>query len=245
MKAYKKLLVFAMAMVMLVSTTSVFAANSAETEMELQAQETFNAAPVELRQAILADSELSVAATYAYMDLEAAPATLKEDILNARTKIIHSQGWTVNGSCYIKHADGTIENLPEFSYLFPGWDIPSWDNSSISLMSQSPSTSVQPMGTMQVDDYYNYTIPKYSDSVTTKLMARVRANTYEFLMVKVLSLVPSTCNIGISHNGISDGWKPRVPAGDEFHVYPVEGTYYDIRVSTYDTSGNGNFRIYH
>ena len=41
----------------------------------------------------------------------------------AREKAIYgSQAWTVNGAAAIQHSDGTVEPVPEFSALYPGWD---------------------------------------------------------------------------------------------------------------------------
>ena len=61
----------------------------------------------------------------AYMDLDSAPYVLQQDILDARAEIIFEQSWTVDGAVSIINLDdGTEETLPEFSELFPGWDIP-------------------------------------------------------------------------------------------------------------------------
>lgn len=65
------------------------------------------------------------ASTYAYMSLDTATAELEEKILEARSEIIYHQSWTVDGQARLVHADGTIEELPEFYDLFPSdWDIP-------------------------------------------------------------------------------------------------------------------------
>lgn len=62
----------------------------------------------------------------AYMDLDSAPYALQQDILKARQQIIYGeQPWTVDGAVFIIHGDGTVETLPEFSELYPGWDVPS------------------------------------------------------------------------------------------------------------------------
>ena len=43
----------------------------------------------------------------------------------AREKAIYgSQAWTVNGAAAIQHSDGTVEPVPEFSALYPGWTVP-------------------------------------------------------------------------------------------------------------------------
>ena len=63
---------------------------------------------------------------YAHMSLEGASPELAEKILDSRWELVYGhQAWTVNGAVSIRHEDGTIEQLPEFSELFPGWDLPS------------------------------------------------------------------------------------------------------------------------
>lgn len=61
----------------------------------------------------------------AYCDINSVPTVWQDDVLEARNEIIHSTSWTVNGAASILHSDGTVESLPEFSDLFPGWDVPS------------------------------------------------------------------------------------------------------------------------
>lgn len=60
----------------------------------------------------------------AYYDLDAAPEEWKEAILDARNSVIYSTSWTIDGQVSYERPDGTIEKLPEFSELFPGWDVP-------------------------------------------------------------------------------------------------------------------------
>lgn len=60
----------------------------------------------------------------AYCDVDEAPNNWRNEILKARDSIIHSSSWTVDGQCAILHEDGTIEDLPEFSDLFPEWEVP-------------------------------------------------------------------------------------------------------------------------
>lgn len=59
----------------------------------------------------------------AYMDLDGASPELRESILKARAQIIYTKSWTVDGAVSVIHQDGTVEMLPEFSDLFPGWDL--------------------------------------------------------------------------------------------------------------------------
>lgn len=42
-----------------------------------------------------------------------------------REEIIYSKSWTADGVvAFVRHRDGTIEKIPEFSEVFPGWEIP-------------------------------------------------------------------------------------------------------------------------
>lgn len=63
----------------------------------------------------------------AYMDLDSAPKSLKSEILEAREKIIYGdQAWTVDGAVSIIKRDGSVEEIPEFSDLYPGWEVPEY-----------------------------------------------------------------------------------------------------------------------
>ena len=42
-----------------------------------------------------------------------------------REEIIYSKSWTADGVVgFVRHRDGTIEKVPEFSEVFPGWEVP-------------------------------------------------------------------------------------------------------------------------
>ena len=63
--------------------------------------------------------------SYAYMPLEDAEPELQKKILKARENIIFSTSWSADeATLYIERNDGTVEQAPKFSELFPGWDIP-------------------------------------------------------------------------------------------------------------------------
>jgi hypothetical protein len=72
-----------------------------------------------------ASSNEASVANYAYMQTKGASEELTEKILLARYDIIYGsdQGWSVDGSVYVEHEDGTIEYLPKFSDLYPGWNL--------------------------------------------------------------------------------------------------------------------------
>lgn len=181
--------------------------------MSPQAQENFSKAPYKVQEEILSSPELSAAAPYAYMDLYSAPESLQHDILAARDLIIHSQSWTTDPNDYTVYPDGSIEHDPLFSDLFPGWDLPTLENSIL----ETPSFSIsQPLALTKaiapsVAKIPNYYIPKYNASRPT--------------------------------NGVELKNKLRVPVHGECHIFPDKGQYYSARVSTYDKPGSGSFRV--
>lgn len=69
---------------------------------------------------------LEEAEAYAYIDLDTASDELRKKILAARETIIYSKSWAADDHpSYIQNViTGESVQLPFFSELFPGWDIP-------------------------------------------------------------------------------------------------------------------------
>lgn len=83
--------------------------------------------------------------TIAYMDLQEASPALQEEILQAREAIIFSNSWVVDGyNAHVGRADGSIEVLPKFSTLFPGWDVPVDPSGPVTPVSQGEDSSTLP-----------------------------------------------------------------------------------------------------
>lgn len=247
MKNTKRVLTAAIAIVLLISSTSALAANQTEEApsiqgMSMEAKENFSMAPDNLKENILSSDELREAAIYAYMSIETAPEALVPRILNAREKIIFSESWTVSGQTSTVRADGTVEYDPEFSHLFPNWDIPK-DPDGVAVISSSIFDS---FGANALSDspkrITNYNIPKATDSLAP-IMTYVTATTNEVIITKVTALTPSSCNVGYSHSGYSIGYKEYLGVDDYYRIFPQKGSTYGIRTSTYATSGLGSFAI--
>lgn len=82
-----------------------------------------------------APGEMTVeeAEEYAYLDLDSASEEMKEKILEARKVIIFHSRWVADGysGCIRDVETGeTIETLPTFSELFPGWALPVYDTAA-------------------------------------------------------------------------------------------------------------------
>lgn len=101
----------------------------------LAAENTSDSLPAE------AQTALTEAAQYAYLDLDSATPSMQEKILEARNTIIFSKDWVADGyEAYV--GDVTtgeiLEVLPTFSSLFPGWDLPV-DETLVAARVESPS----------------------------------------------------------------------------------------------------------
>ena len=67
-----------------------------------------------------------------------------------REGIYGSQAWTVNGAAAIQHSDGTVEPVPEFSALYPGWTVPKQADS----VSSTALAEVADVGSHSISGYY-------------------------------------------------------------------------------------------
>lgn len=69
--------------------------------------------------------ELEEAQKIAYQDLKTASKEMQAKILEARKLIINSTSWAADGyTAYTVDANGKKTQLPHFSDLFPGWEMP-------------------------------------------------------------------------------------------------------------------------
>ncbi len=88
-------------------------------------------APREAQTVGTGEMTVEEAEKYAYLDPDSASEEMKEKILEARRVIIFHSRWVADGysGCIRDVETGEIiETLPTFSALFPGWDLPVYDN---------------------------------------------------------------------------------------------------------------------
>lgn len=168
----------------------------------------------------------------AYMDIAKVPE-LEDEILAARKKIIFGdQAWTVDGQVSIVNEDGTVEKLPEFSDLFPGWDIPE-DNEKC----PPQSRAVRYSGNVYVPAVdNNVNAPKFYSFNAFSSVVKITA----------LTLPGNKYNVGITNEDTyeSAAWVPNICLGQTAAVNRlVVGTRYSVRVSTYDMPGWGVFEV--
>lgn len=73
------------------------------------------------------DEQLQELNDIAYLDVDTASPEMQEKILEARKEIIYNTEWVADGHIgYIQNMETgeIIREVPEFSEVFPGWDIP-------------------------------------------------------------------------------------------------------------------------
>lgn len=173
----------------------------------------------------------------AYCDIHSAPAEVQADILEARDAIIHSTSWTVDGQAEICHPDGTIEKLPEFSELFPDWDIPTVPDAENDIMPYS----------LSYDGFVYLQHP--TSTVTPPFYAGSAGATGITIVVRAISLPGSSWNCAIDRLG--SGSRQEVSFARDMGVgsrlqysNTRGGVNYAVRASTYSTEGYAQMSVY-
>lgn len=166
----------------------------------------------------------------AYMDTATASPTLKEAILDARRQIVYGdQAWTVDGAVSKLNDDGTVEPLPEFSDLWPEWNL-----DEICKRDPDPIQIGVSEGTFPI--YYSNSVKLYPQSNTVKA-----PNFYEFIangkMVYAWAYGidrADKCNIGFENLNTGDqkGYWPGQAVNTPAILNTEWGVRYGVRASS-------------
>ncbi|MCC7571433.1 hypothetical protein KO465_08990 [Candidatus Micrarchaeota archaeon] len=225
MKKMKKGLSLLLTVIFVMSLSVSAFANSTSGELSLvdYANMDFASVPDNMKEIIL---------DYAYMDIASAPDNLKETILEARNIIIYSQAWTVDGACVVVRADGTREEVPEFSELFPGWDVPIINAQN----ARVADTAIITRGGPTFSDWVTLSAPPPNTNTPPFFTWYGDGMKYTYA-----SIIPgATYNLGyhLVSTGQSLGWKPGLVQGEGFEMRVGATTTYAVRASTYSTTGS-------
>ena len=140
----------------------------------------------------------------------------------AREKAIYgSQAWTVNGAAAIQHSDGTVEPVPEFSALYPGWTVP------------KQAASVSSTALAEVADVGPHSISGYlTQDVKYKPFYSFLGNG-ETVSAFAVTIPGSKYNLGIYNETAQQdaGWLPNLSKGDRVLLQTANGVYCSIRAS--------------
>jgi hypothetical protein len=181
-------------------------------------------------------NDIDIAELYAYLDIAAVSPTAKDIILAARENIIFHNSWVTEGVVGWRYgSDGEIiEYLPQFSELFPGWDVP--------IQPIQVGLNVSPASLLAISALYTINIPAATSSNAPIFHQRYCKGFGVF--VDALN-GPSSCNIGIArlNDGYSLGFVENVPVGNGYGATIGYNADIGIRTSTWSTPGQGTFEI--
>lgn len=173
----------------------------------------------------------------AYSDIDVAPEEWKKSILAARNLVIYSHSWTVNGQVSYELPDGTVKQLPEFSDLFPDWDVPK-SNTIKNEISQKIVDD--PIFTIMAANYAGFVYLRNPPTgAETPVFYGFRSSANRVSMTAD-SLAGSSYNAGYSDltDGYDVGWANYLPAGSKFYLTnPISNHDYGARASTFSTEG--------
>ena len=145
----------------------------------------------------------------------------------AREKVIYGgQAWTVNGAAAIQHSDGTVEPVPEFSALYPGWTVPKQAAS----VSSTALAEVADIGSHSISGYYRNVY--LTQDVKYKPFYSFLGNG-ETVSAFAVTIPGSKYNLGIYNETAQQdaGWLPNLSKGDRVLLQTANGVYCSIRAS--------------
>jgi hypothetical protein len=185
----------------------------------------------------------------AYCDIEIAPAEWQQKISDARYPIIYSESWAADGqeAAYV-HPDGTVEKIPAFSDVFPGWEIPVIldENIRTSFLKAMEPYSSDPLrsGANYVGGVYLFTPSSTQSSVPFYLFDKGLKST---IVMQAYILPGSTYNGGFSNitTGQDLVYKTNMSVSGKVYLYNiVSGVIYGARASTYSTEGYAELGVH-
>lgn len=176
----------------------------------------------------------------ANLDISRASAETREAILAARSKIIYGdQAWTVDGAVSLVDADGTVKELPEFSDLFPGWDVPEMQLEPINpAYVNSASTSSWPIRK-------NVTLTVASSTVAAQKFASFTGDGNPVYVRAVTTPCDGArFNVGFTDdNGNDLGWIPSVTEDQQVKLETNSRIYYHVRASVSNAAYAGQYQL--
>ena len=142
-------------------------------------------------------------------------------------KVIYgSQAWTVNGAAAIQHSDGTVEQVMEFSTLYPGGTVPKQTAS----VSSTALDEVANVGSHSISGYYRNVY--LTQDVKYKPFYSFMGNG-ETVSAFAVTIPGSKYNLGIYNETAQQdaGWLPNLSKDDRVLLQTENGVYYSIRAS--------------
>lgn len=196
--------------------------------------------------------DLKRAEEIAYLDLETASEEMQEEILEARELIIFNNDWVADGfTAFVTDAEGVSTELPHFSELFPGWDLPvddsitekapTYNDRAIGDDPNSSSWHLEGTTTLYLYHPGSSNSPvfgyKYMDPSTVGTAMRITVD---------LLTASEHCNIGYTNmvTGQSIAYRTKLSMGTAFTIYGIGNMTVGARASTYSYTGWSTLSAY-
>lgn len=176
----------------------------------------------------------------AYMDIMGTTPEMYADIITARREIIYgNQSWSADGTVVeIIHADGTVELVPQFSDVFPGWDLNEITQPVPDLYDYGPFTA-------RATIHYqvaNITLSYPSAGVTTEPFLKFNGNGSK-VYAKALLLPEGMTKYSIGFNNEDTGaeisYLANMELGDKTSLQTEDGVRYGVRASSANVGVSG------
>lgn len=178
----------------------------------------------------------------AYMDLYSVPKSLKSAILEAREEIIYGdQAWTVDGAVSIIKRDGSVEEVPEFSDLYPEWEVPEHKTVPLTLGISDEDFAGNVRSTIGFYDNVYLTIK--SSIENSKPFYRFLSDGRE-VGAYAATMPKDKYNLGFyNENTFKDeGWLPSLEKNEGGKILAKDGVTYTVRASV-PSSPSGTARM--
>ena len=180
----------------------------------------------------------------AYLDVETAAPAVQDAILEARSEIIYGdQAWTVDGAVTVFNIKtGTVTELPEFSDLYPGWDIPELELCPVRY-AESMAVSTKASG---LNKSFNCSLVVASAFEASQDFYDFNGRDCEVGAYAATGPRDARYNLGFSNTSTKQamGWVPGLQINEGAKIYTESSDHYGVRASAADTNSVGQYRMY-
>jgi hypothetical protein len=183
----------------------------------------------------------------AYTDIDSAPISWKDDIITARNTVIFNSSWTVNGQGAGLAPDGTIIPLPEFSDLFPNWDIPTSNDLVKHNVSVAKEDIAKALSAPRSANFVGIIRLVYPDEITA-LPFYTFLSSAKGVVGTAVTLPGDSYNFGfvdVTNGGYLVTYHTRMSLGYAVILYfPNSNIVYGACASTFSTEGAALLEVY-
>lgn len=196
--------------------------------------------------------DMSAARYYAYMDLDTANESLKDDIIQARNTIIFSTSWVTEGvkGCVCDEDGTVIEELPQFYNIFPSdWEVPTaLDNDSVNVIQPQQVAASSTEINAMYDDVV--TLKQPTEGVVSPAFCKVATSwsNYNITRIDTTGYNGSSAKYNVPYTNTATskslGYENNLTSGQKFTLYPSKNITVGVHASSSTNPGDWNMQVY-